>query len=169
MVSKLEMGGHLPCLSQFSPHLTLAKHTHIDVNLDFIFSSGFPHCLFAFYPGPHMMEDHEDLGNSSRRPVPSHSRVAAKPTQSSAVSGRPSARPYLKPSPNRPQTSSKFPSAEYYSSGSDSDSEESDESSEEDFTSASTMEAAVAAKESIERFYKNFFQSLKERTERYVC
>jgi hypothetical protein len=51
-------------------------------------------------------------------------------------------------------------------SGSESEEDEETEEEEEEIT-PSTLEAAVAAKESIERFYKNYFQALQDRANRY--
>src|SRR5690606_28357990 len=48
-----------------------------------------------------------------------------------------------------------------------SDSETSSEDDDDECLSTSTLEAAMAAKQSIERYYKNFFQSLRARDERY--
>jgi hypothetical protein len=48
-----------------------------------------------------------------------------------------------------------------HSGGSDSDSD--------DDLSPSTLEAATAAKASIEKYYKNMFVSIREREMRYVC
>lgn len=46
------------------------------------------------------------------------------------------------------------------------DEEESSEEDEEELVTESTTEAAIAAKQSIERFYKNLFHSLKDRENR---
>ena len=113
-----------------------------------------------------MMEDHEDTAGGSKRPVTippnRHARLAA--TTASPGSG----------SPHSPMTlpaqyahgSRSYPSAEQHSSGSDSDSEEDSGLEEDEQPSASTLEAAVAAKQSIERFYQNFFRSLNDREAR---
>lgn len=117
-----------------------------------------------------MMEDHEDEGGrgGGNSKSPGLPRMAARRPPSSA---RPdSSSPY---SPIfDPQRRTAFPPA-YSSSGSNSDSEEDEESEEEEEEeeeeeiTPSTFEAAVAAKESIERFYKNYFQALQDRENRY--
>ena len=108
-----------------------------------------------------MMEDHEDDGGQRSRVI--------NPSASSRLSSSHS----LTPSPQPP--GSPFLSRSSQSYAEDTESEDDSESysgsetdeSDEEF-SASTLEASTAAKQSIERFYKNFFRSLKERQDRYV-
>lgn len=113
------------------------------------------------------MEDHEDDGGHAG---PLAHRL--RPANPARVSGPPS----VVHSPKTPASShlSRSTTTHIQDSTSESDSEsytdsesDSDAGSEDDF-SASTLEAATAAKQSIERFYKNFFHSLRERQERYV-
>lgn len=106
------------------------------------------------------MEDHEDDGGqNSRIKQPS---VASRLTSLNlAPSPQPPGSPYLH------RTSRSFHDDD--DSDDDTESSEGSESdeSEEEF-SASTLEASTAAKQTIERFYKNFFRSLKERQDRCV-
>lgn len=108
-----------------------------------------------------MMEDHEDDGGQRshiKQPQPTNPRSASFRL---APSPQPPSSPYLHRSSRSHQDSSH--------SDDDTESSESSESDESDEEfSASTLEASTAAKQSIERYYKNFFHSLKERQDRYV-
>lgn len=107
------------------------------------------------------MEDHEDDGGQR-----SHIKLS-QPTgpRSSSFQVAPSPQPLRSPYLHRTSRSHQGnPHSDDDTESSESS--ESDESDEE--FSASTLEASTAAKQSIERFYKNFFRSLKERQDRYV-
>ena len=100
-----------------------------------------------------MMEDHEeDYGRGQRKQGgnPSPARLRVRPMTTVDAEKR----------------STSVEVGRMDSMGS-ADSEDSDDAEEESITS-STMEAAFAAKQSIERFYKNFFRSLQDRVHRYV-
>lgn len=114
-----------------------------------------------------MMEDHEDVSHGTGSPARSPAKFAPHRAPSAGSSAAVAQLRVSQGSPKRGSTQAQYRLHGVESSDSDTSSESEEEISEEE-VSSSTLEAAVAAKESIERYYKNFFHALKEREDRYA-
>ena len=113
------------------------------------------------------MEDHEDVSNGTASPARSPAKFAPNRPPLAGSSASVVQLRGSQGSPKRGSTPGQYRAHALESSESDTSSESEEEESDEE-VSSSTLEAAVAAKESIERYYKNFFHALKEREDRYV-
>jgi len=112
-----------------------------------------------------MMEDHEDVSNGTASPARSPAKFAPNRPPLAGSSASVVQLRGSQGSPKRGSTPGQYRAHALESSESDTSSESEEEESDEE-VSSSTLEAAVAAKESIERYYKNFFHALKEREDR---